>query len=112
MTKEESMRGARRVGRGFTKEKELVEDDLGEGSVEFLSQVAVKKEEVLCVLKGIKIDKSLDPDGIYPRILREAREQIARVLTDIFVSSLATVLGPLMFVVYINDLGGKRGWSN
>eukprot|EP00061_Rhincodon_typus_P009537 g33122.t1 len=30
------------------------------------------------------------PDGIYPRILREATEQIAGVFTDIFVSSLAT----------------------
>eukprot|EP00061_Rhincodon_typus_P016612 g44920.t1 len=69
---------------------ELEEDDLREGSVKFLSQVAIKKEEVLCIFKSIKVDKSQSPDGIYPRILREAREQIAGTLTDIFASSLAT----------------------
>eukprot|EP00061_Rhincodon_typus_P009059 g32237.t1 len=39
---------------------------------------------------SIKVNRSPGPDGIYPRILRKAREQIARALTDIFVSSLAT----------------------
>lgn len=28
------------------------------------------------VLKNIKVDKSPQPDGIYPRLLREAREEI------------------------------------
>eukprot|EP00061_Rhincodon_typus_P010069 g34075.t1 len=56
---------------------ELVEDDLREGSVEFLSQVAIEKEELLCILESIKVDKSPGPDETYPRILREAREQIA-----------------------------------
>eukprot|EP00061_Rhincodon_typus_P002191 g16843.t1 len=45
---------------------------------------------VLGVLKNIKVDKSPGPDGIYPRLLREAREEIAGALTKIFVSSLAT----------------------
>eukprot|EP00061_Rhincodon_typus_P015388 g43029.t1 len=74
----------------FTKEKELVEDDVREGSVEYQSQVAIKKERVLCILKSMKVDRSPGPDGIYPRILTEAREQIAGALTGIFVSSLAT----------------------
>eukprot|EP00061_Rhincodon_typus_P002937 g18856.t1 len=67
-----------------------MEDDLREGSIEFLSKVAIKKEEVLCILKCVKIDKSLGPDGICPRILTEAREQITGTLTDIFVPSLDT----------------------
>ena len=41
-------------------------------------------------MRNIKIDKSPGPDGIYPRILREAREDIAGALREIFVSSLAT----------------------
>eukprot|EP00061_Rhincodon_typus_P010735 g35252.t1 len=48
----------------------------------------VIKKEV--VLKSIKVVKSPGPDGIYPRLLREAREKIAGALTKIFVSSLAT----------------------
>eukprot|EP00061_Rhincodon_typus_P010113 g34149.t1 len=47
-------------------------------------------EEVLGVLKNIKVDKYPVPDGIYPRILREARKEIAGALRKIFVSSLAT----------------------
>ena len=35
-------------------------------------------------------DKSPGPDGIYPRLLREARDEIAGPLTEIFVSSLDT----------------------
>ena len=42
------------------------------------------------ILKSIKVDKSPGPDRIYPRILREARVEIAGALTEIFVSSLAT----------------------
>eukprot|EP00061_Rhincodon_typus_P002524 g17785.t1 len=74
----------------FCKKKELMGEDLRERSVEFLSQVACKKEKVSCILRSIKVDKSLGPDGICPRILREARGQIAGALANIFVSSLAT----------------------
>ena len=38
----------------------------------------------------MKIDKSPGPDGIYPRILWEAREEIAEPLALIFMSSLST----------------------
>eukprot|EP00061_Rhincodon_typus_P008127 g30471.t1 len=55
----------------FTKEKELVEDDLREGRVEFLSHIDIKCKEVLHILKSIRGNKSPGPDGIYPRILRE-----------------------------------------
>ena len=45
---------------------------------------------VLGFLRNIKVDKSPGPDGIYSRILREAREKIAGALREIFVFSLAT----------------------
>eukprot|EP00061_Rhincodon_typus_P008823 g31774.t1 len=55
-----------------------------------LKHFQIKKEVVSGLLKSIKADKSPGPDGIYPRLLREAREEIAGFLTKIFVSSLAT----------------------
>ena len=48
------------------------------------------KKEVMGFLRNIKVDKSPGPDGISPRMLREAREEIAGALREIFVSSLAT----------------------
>eukprot|EP00061_Rhincodon_typus_P018579 g47801.t1 len=74
----------------FTKEKDMGDDKIREGYVDILDNVNIKKEEVLGILKIIKVDKSPRPDGIYPRILGEAREEIAGSLTEIFVSSLAT----------------------
>eukprot|EP00061_Rhincodon_typus_P005804 g25759.t1 len=57
-----------------------------------LRHFEIKEEEVLGLLRKIKVDKSPEPDGIYPRLLREAKEEIAGALTKI---SLATgeVLG-------------------
>ena len=55
-----------------------------------LDGIEVNKEEVLAILESVKIDKSPGPDGIYPRILWEAREEIAQPLALIFVSSLST----------------------
>eukprot|EP00061_Rhincodon_typus_P004277 g22194.t1 len=55
-----------------------------------LEHFEVKKEVVLGLLKTIKVDKSLGPDGIYPRLLKEVREEIVGALTKILVSTLAT----------------------
>eukprot|EP00061_Rhincodon_typus_P003128 g19359.t1 len=93
-----------------------MEDDLREGSVKFLNQVAIKKEEVLYILKTIKVDKSPGPDGIYPRILREAKDQIAGELTDIYASSLATGVVPedwrIANVVPLFKKGSKDNLGN
>lgn len=42
------------------------------------------------LLKSIKVDTFAGPDGIYPRLMTEAREEIGRALTKISVSSLVT----------------------
>ena len=49
---------------------------------------------MLAILESMKIDKSPGPDGIYPRILWEAREEIAEPLALIFMSSLASGIVP------------------
>lgn len=43
------------------------------------------KEVALSLLKSIRSDKSPGPDGIYPTLLRVAREEIVGALTKIFV---------------------------
>eukprot|EP00061_Rhincodon_typus_P016234 g44339.t1 len=63
----------------FTKEKEMDDDKFREGYVDTLGHVDIENEEVLevlGVLKNIKVDKSLCADGIYPTILKEAREDL------------------------------------
>jgi len=48
----------------FTKEKDLVDDRSGEGYIDSLRHDEIKKEEILGVLKNIKLDKSHGPDWI------------------------------------------------
>ena len=67
----------------FNKEKDLVDDESGKGFVDSLSHVELKKEEVLGFLRNIKVDKSPGPDGIYTKIRREAKEEIAGALREI-----------------------------
>eukprot|EP00061_Rhincodon_typus_P009599 g33229.t1 len=50
------------------------------------NDISRKGEEVLQKEFG-----ELGPDGIYPRMLKEAREEIAEALTEIFITSLAIV---------------------
>eukprot|EP00061_Rhincodon_typus_P002714 g18280.t1 len=65
----------------FVKEKYMDDGKIREGYID------IKKEEVL---KNIRVNKTLGPNGIYPRRLKEKREEIVGVLTEIFVSSSAT----------------------
>ena len=74
----------------FTKEKDMVDGECKKEDVDILGHVEIKREEILEVWKNIKVDKSPGPDRVYPRILREAREEIAEALAKISVSSLAT----------------------
>eukprot|EP00061_Rhincodon_typus_P005241 g24514.t1 len=75
----------------FTKEKDPMTDaEVRDECVNTLVNVNILKEEVLGILKCVKVDKSPRPDAIYPRLLREARKEIAEALADIFTSSLTT----------------------
>lgn len=54
-----------------------------------IGQFEIKNEMMLSLLKSIKKDKSPgESAGIYPTLLREARKEIARGLTKIFIFSL------------------------
>eukprot|EP00061_Rhincodon_typus_P002530 g17814.t1 len=74
----------------FTVEKDMEARKLGEINSDLLKNVHVTEEEVLDVLKHIKLGKSQGPDQVYPRTLWEAREVIAGPLAEVFVSLVAT----------------------
>ena len=65
-------------------EKGMDVGELGEINSVVLRSVHITEEEVLEVLKCIKVDKSPGPDEVYPRMLWEAREEIAGPLAEIF----------------------------
>ncbi|XP_072335049.1 multiple inositol polyphosphate phosphatase 1b isoform X1 [Scyliorhinus torazame] len=78
----------------FTNERGHI---VGEDSVKQtgkLEEILVRTEDVLGILKSLRIDKSPGPDAIYPRILWEARDEIAESLAMIFSSSLSTGVVP------------------
>ncbi|XP_059805904.1 uncharacterized protein LOC132380941 [Hypanus sabinus] len=74
----------------FTNERELDEGEDNMSEVDVLEHVDIKGEEVSELLKYIRTGKSPRPDGLFPRLLHEAREEIAEPLARIFVSSLST----------------------
>ncbi|XP_051897465.1 40S ribosomal protein S24 isoform X1 [Pristis pectinata] len=78
----------------FTEEGVLddVEGSAGKGNV--LEVVDIKIEDVLKLLTNIKTDNSPGPDGIFPRLLREAREEMVEPLVRIFESSLSMGMVP------------------
>ena len=57
---------------------------------ETMSGIIFKEEEILQVLKELKIDKAAGPDRIHPRVLFELRYLIAKPLRIIFDKSLST----------------------
>eukprot|EP00061_Rhincodon_typus_P010093 g34117.t1 len=74
----------------FTKEKDMEDSEICVEHANMLAHFEFRKEVLFGLLKSIKVDKCPGLDGIYSRLLREAREEIPGALTKIFTSSLAT----------------------
>ena len=66
----------------FTKERGHVFEDESVIQADRLEEVDVLREDVLAILKNLRVDKSPGPDGKYPRILWEARDEIAEPLAS------------------------------
>jgi len=74
----------------FTHENEEVVVELGERDCEAPEKIIIGSDELLEALVSLKVDKSPGPDELCPRLLWEAREEIAGALTQIFNSILAS----------------------
>ena len=76
---------------------ECLEALLGMGDFKYeepLSVVNVTNDIVFDKLKNLKSSKSVGPDGLHPRVLREAAAQLCVTLTILFKSSLDEGLLP------------------
>jgi len=71
----------------------IVEEDSVKQSGK-LEEIIIRKEDVLGILKNLRIDKSPGLDVISPRILWEVRDEIAEPLAKIFSSSMSTGVLP------------------
>eukprot|EP00061_Rhincodon_typus_P004352 g22372.t1 len=74
----------------FTVEKDMKTWELGEVGGEMLGIVHITVQLVLETLECMKVDKSPGPYQVYPRILQDAKEEIAGSLADIFASLRTT----------------------
>ena len=53
-----------------------------------MENIVVNESEVLKLLRNLKVDKSMGPDNIHPRVLKEAASPLARPLTILFQKSI------------------------
>jgi hypothetical protein len=68
----------------FTVEGPGYEQDTVYAGEVTLNNIVFMREEVVEQLEGLNIYKSIGPDGLHPRVLKETREQLADSLTHIF----------------------------
>ncbi|GCC25728.1 hypothetical protein chiPu_0004139 [Chiloscyllium punctatum] len=78
----------------FTKESDSVVNENFEELGYSLDQIKIDEVDMWKLLENIKIDESSGSDQIYPRLLREARKEVAKPLARIFASSLSTGVIP------------------
>eukprot|EP00061_Rhincodon_typus_P013570 g40018.t1 len=81
----EVIAGSPELGQDFehVTEKDIEDGEICVENANRLGHFEIKKEVVLDLLKNIRVDKSPGPDDIYPRLLRETKEEIAGALTKI-----------------------------
>ena len=102
----------------FTKEREGKGPLLNGKTINTVGAITTTftEEQVLKELSKLKVDKSMGPDGIHPRILKELRGVLAKPLTELFNQSLITGVIPedwkIANVVPLHKSGSREEASN
>ncbi|XP_059829735.1 STARD3 N-terminal-like protein isoform X1 [Hypanus sabinus] len=91
---------------------------MGQGHrvTEEMKQIDIRKETAMSRLMGLKADKSPDPDGLHPRVLKEVALEIADALVIIFQCSLDSGSVPedwrMTDVIPLFKKGGREKTEN
>ncbi|KAK0134274.1 hypothetical protein N1851_030154 [Merluccius polli] len=83
----------------------LPSGDLGES-------LQVTQAQVSRSLQQVNPRKAAGPDGVSPRVLKACAAELAEVYTDIFNSSLAQAVVPLLFKKIHNHTGPQEATHN
>ena len=59
-------------------------------SAPFMNDIAVSKDEVIKLLKGLNPPKALGPGGLHPRVLKELATELGPVFAHLFQQSINT----------------------
>ena len=60
-------------------------------SAPFMNDIAVSKDGVIKLLKGLNPSKALGPDELHPRVLKELATELGPVFAHLFQQSIDTV---------------------
>eukprot|EP00061_Rhincodon_typus_P012888 g38917.t1 len=73
--------------------------------------VTITKEKVLENLKGLKVNKSPEPEGLHPRALKEMSEEIVEALLVIFQESLESRRESFVLSRWTSPWSGIANWA-
>ena len=62
-----------------------------ERSAPFMNDIAVSKDGVIKLLKGLNPSKALGPDELHPRVLKELATELGPIFAHLFQQSIDTV---------------------
>ncbi|PKU46257.1 rna-directed dna polymerase from mobile element jockey- hypothetical protein [Limosa lapponica baueri] len=62
--------------------------DLGDREGKQNESITIKEEEISDLLHGLDVHKSMGPDGLHPRVLKELTDVLAKLLSIIYMSWL------------------------
>ena len=86
------------------------------GSKNYVRRLVVSEAVVFKKLTELNVNKSVGPDGVHPRVLKEAAEEFAKLLTIIFNKSLKSQTVPQIWkeahVTPIHKKGSKSHAQN
>ena len=75
---------------GCVSKNEHTQVPLLDRSAPFMNDIAVSKDGVIKLLKGLNPSKALGPDELHPRVLKELATELGPVLAHLFQQSIDT----------------------